>query len=138
LNSIHNAILKFKNYITQVVASIVNTLNEPLPILFHDPAGHFWQNGSSLLKTFQSLGMILVYLGFEIAPEKKIAWGKIWRTQRPPSVTTQGDNMPRKHLSENSEETMRCVDCCTILLKPHIFCSMFIEKIIQFRLEKVL
>jgi hypothetical protein len=22
--------------------------------------------------------------------------------------------------------------CCTILLKPHIFCSMFIEKIVQF------
>jgi hypothetical protein len=27
---------------------------------------------------------------------------------------------------------------CTILLKPHIFCSMFIENIIQFRPERVL
>jgi hypothetical protein len=46
--------------------------------------------------------------------------------------------MPRKHFSENSELTTRCVGCCTILLNPHIFCSMFIEKIIQFRPEEVL
>jgi hypothetical protein len=66
-NSIHNAVLKFKNYIIQVAAFIVDTLIEPLPVIFHDPAGHFGR------KTFQSLGTMLVYLGFEVAPEKKIA-----------------------------------------------------------------
>jgi hypothetical protein len=35
-----------------------------------------------------------VYLGFEVAPEKKIAWGQIWRTRRPPDVTTQGVTCP--------------------------------------------
>jgi hypothetical protein len=37
----HNAVLKFKNYITQVAAIIVDTLIEPLPVRFHDPAE--WQ-----------------------------------------------------------------------------------------------
>jgi hypothetical protein len=51
----------FKNYVTQVLAFIVNTLIEPLPVVFHDPAGHFGQNGSRFLgyrlpKSFQSLG----------------------------------------------------------------------------------
>jgi hypothetical protein len=83
----------FKNYITQVAAFIVDTLIEPLPIVFHDPAGHFGQNGSNLLgyrllKSFQILGTMLVYLGFEVAPEKKIAPGQIWRMQQPPSVAT--------------------------------------------------
>jgi hypothetical protein len=64
LNSIHDAVLKFKNYITEAVAFIVNTLIEPLLAIFHDPAGHFGQNGSNflgyrLLKTFQSLGTML-------------------------------------------------------------------------------
>jgi hypothetical protein len=103
---------------------------------------HFGWNGSNflgyrLLKTFQSLETMLVYLGFEVAPEKKIARGQIWRIWRPPIVTTQGDNMPRKHFSKNFEWTTRCVVCCTIFLKLHIFCSVFIEKIIQFRPEKV-
>jgi hypothetical protein len=76
LNSIHNAVLKFKSYITQVAALIVDTLIESLLVLFHDPTGHFGRNGISflgyrLLKTFQSLGIMLVYLGFEVAPEKK-------------------------------------------------------------------
>jgi hypothetical protein len=31
------------------------------------------------------------------------------------------------NICQNSEWTTRCVGCCTILLKPHIFCSMFIE-----------
>jgi hypothetical protein len=133
----------FKNYITQVAAFIVHTLIEPFLVVFHDPVGHFGQNGSNflgyrLLKSFQSLGTMLVYLGFEVAPEKKIAHGQTWQMWRPPNVTTQGDDMPRKHFSENSYRTTRCVGCCTILLKPHIFCSMFIEKIIQFRTEKVL
>jgi hypothetical protein len=75
LNSIHNAVLKFKNYI-KVAAFFVDTLIESLMVLFHDPAGHFGWNGSNflgyrLLKTFQSLGMMLVYLGFEVASEKK-------------------------------------------------------------------
>jgi hypothetical protein len=100
----------FKNYITQVMAFIVNTLTEPLPVVFHDPVGHFRWNGSNflcyrLLMGFQSLGTMLVYLGFEVAPEKKIARGQIWR---PLDVTTQGDNMPRKHFSENSEQMTRC------------------------------
>jgi hypothetical protein len=74
---IHNAALKFKNYITQVAAFIVDALIEPLPGLFHDSAGHFGRNGSNflryrLLKTFQSLETMLVYLGFEVAPEKKL------------------------------------------------------------------
>jgi hypothetical protein len=78
----HNTVLKFKNYITQVATFIVDTLVEPLPVLFHDPAGHFGWNGSNflgylLLKTFQSLGTMLVYLGFEVAPETKIAQGEI-------------------------------------------------------------
>jgi hypothetical protein len=81
---------------------------------------------------------MLVYLGFEVATEKKIARCQIWRMRRLPDVPTQGDNMSRKHFSENSERTTRCVGCCSILLKPHILCSMFIEKIIQFRPEKVL
>jgi hypothetical protein len=126
-----------------MAAFIVDTLIEPLPVLFHDAMGHFEQNGSNflgyrLLKTFQNLGTMLVYLGFEVAPEKKIAWGQIWRARRPTDITMQGDKMPRKHFSDNSERTTRCVGCCTILLKPHIFCFMLIEKIIQFRPEKVL
>jgi hypothetical protein len=84
------------------------------------------------------LGTMLVYLGFEVAPKKEISRGQIWRKRLPTDVTTQGDKMPRKHLSENSKRTTRCVGCCTVLLKPHIFCSMFIENIIQFRPEKVL
>jgi hypothetical protein len=65
-----------KNYITQVAAFTVDTLIEPLPVLFHDPAGHFGRNvsnflGYHLIKTFQSLGMMIIYLGFEVAPEKK-------------------------------------------------------------------
>jgi hypothetical protein len=69
-------ILKCKNYITQVAAFIVDTLIEPLAVLFHDPAGHFGRNGNNflgyrLLKTVQSLGTMLVYLGFEVTPEKK-------------------------------------------------------------------
>jgi hypothetical protein len=76
LNAVHNAVLKFKKYVTQVAGSIVDTLTEPLPVLFHDPADHFEQIGSNflgyrLLKTLQSLGMMLVYLGFEVTPEKK-------------------------------------------------------------------
>jgi hypothetical protein len=38
--------MHFKNYITQVVAFIADKLIEPLPIVFHDPAGRFqleWQ-----------------------------------------------------------------------------------------------
>jgi hypothetical protein len=63
--------LKFINYVTQVAA-----LCDTLPVLFRDPACHFGRNGSKflgyrLLKTSQSLGTVLVYLGFEIAPEKK-------------------------------------------------------------------
>jgi hypothetical protein len=90
----HNAVSKFKNYITQVTAFIVNILIEPLPVLFHEPAGYFGWNGSSflsyrLLKTFQSLGTMLVYLGFEVVPGKKITQGKIWRMWRPPYVTTK-------------------------------------------------
>jgi hypothetical protein len=84
------------------------------------------------------LGTMLVYLGFEVAPEKQIARGQNWRTRRTPDVTTQGDNMSRKHFSGNSERTSRCVGCWTILLKLHIFCSIVIEKIIRFRPEKVL
>jgi hypothetical protein len=126
-----------------VAAFIVGTLIEPLPVLFHGPAGHFGRNGSNfldyrLLKTFQSFGPMLVYLGFEVVPEKKIARGEIRRTRRPTNVTTQEDNMSKKHFSENSERTARCVSFCTILLKQQIFCSTFIEKIIQFRPEKVL
>jgi hypothetical protein len=34
LTSIYNAVLKFKNYVTQVAAFIVDTLTEPLPVLF--------------------------------------------------------------------------------------------------------
>jgi hypothetical protein len=49
MNSIHNAALKFKNYITEVAAFIADTLIEPLPVLFHDPAGHFGWNGSNFL-----------------------------------------------------------------------------------------
>jgi hypothetical protein len=65
-----------KNYITQVAAFIVDTLIEPPPVVFHYPAGHFRWNGSYFLgyrprKSFQSLGMMLVYLGFKVAPEKK-------------------------------------------------------------------
>jgi hypothetical protein len=76
LNSTHNAVIKFKNYITQVAAFTVDSLIEPLPVLFHDPAGHFGRNGSNflryhLLKTFQSLGTMMVYLDIEVAPEKK-------------------------------------------------------------------
>jgi hypothetical protein len=76
LNSIHNTVLKFENYITQVAAFVVDSLIEPLPVLFHDPTGHFGRNGSDfqgyrLLKTFKSLGTMLVYLGFEAASEKK-------------------------------------------------------------------
>jgi hypothetical protein len=99
LNSIYNAVLKFQNYITQVVAFTVYTLIEHPPVLFHHPAGRFGRCGSNflgycLLKTFQSLGMMLVYLGFEVAPKKEMAWGQIWRTRQPHDVTTQGDNMP--------------------------------------------
>jgi hypothetical protein len=87
LISMHNAVLKFKNYITQVTAFIAYTLTELLPVLFHDPAGHFGRNGSNflgyrLLKTFQSLGTMSVYLGFEVASEKKIARGQIRRKRR--------------------------------------------------------
>jgi hypothetical protein len=76
LNSIYNAVLKFKNDITQVAAFIVDTLIEPLPVFFHHPSGHFGFNGSNFLDyrlfmTFQSLGTMLVYLGFEVAPERK-------------------------------------------------------------------
>jgi hypothetical protein len=44
--------------------------------MLHDPVGHFGWNGSNflghrLLKTFQNLGMMFVYLGFEVAKEKK-------------------------------------------------------------------
>jgi hypothetical protein len=65
-----------KNYITQVAAFIVDTLLEPLPVVFHVAAGHFEWNNSEflsyrLLKSFQSLGAMLVYLGFKVAPEKK-------------------------------------------------------------------
>jgi hypothetical protein len=131
----HNSVLKFKNFITQVMASIATTLTEPLPVLFHDPAGHFGRNGSNflgyrLLKTFQSLGTMLLYLDFEVVSEKKPHEVK--------SGERGGHPMPRKHFSENSERTTRCVVFCTILLKPHIFCSKFIEKIIQFRPEKII
>jgi hypothetical protein len=34
LNSVHNTVLEFKNYITQVAAFIVDTLIEPVPVLF--------------------------------------------------------------------------------------------------------
>jgi hypothetical protein len=67
---------------------------------------------------------MLVYLGFEVAPERKP------HVVRSGDVTTQGNNMPKKHFSENSERTTRFVGRCTILLK-HIFCSMLLEKIIQ-------
>jgi hypothetical protein len=35
--------------------------------------------------------------------------------------------VPRNHFSQNSERATRCVGCCTILLKPHIFCSVLIQ-----------
>jgi hypothetical protein len=76
LNSIHNAVLKFKNHITEVAAFIVHTLIAPALAFFHGPADHFGRNGSNflgyrLLKTFQSLGTMFLYLGFEVAPEDK-------------------------------------------------------------------
>jgi hypothetical protein len=37
----HNAVLKFKIYITQVEALFVDTLIGPLSVLFLDHAGHF-------------------------------------------------------------------------------------------------
>jgi hypothetical protein len=57
LNSIHNVVLKFKNYINQVAIFIVDTLAEPLPVHFHEHVGHFGRNGNNflgycLLKTF--------------------------------------------------------------------------------------
>jgi hypothetical protein len=63
-----------------VAAFIVDTLIEPLPVLFHDPAAHFGRNGNNflgyrLLNTFQNVGTMLVYLGFEVAPEKKKSRG---------------------------------------------------------------
>jgi len=39
---------------------------------------------------------MFVNLCFEVAPEKKIARGQIWRTRRPSVITTEGDNMSRK------------------------------------------
>jgi hypothetical protein len=85
LNSMHNAVFKFRNYVTQVAAFIVDILIEPLPVFFYDPKGHFGRNdrnflGYRLLKTFQILGTTLVYLDFGVAPEKKIARCQIWRT----------------------------------------------------------
>jgi hypothetical protein len=61
---------------TQVATFIVDTLIETLTVFFHYPAGRFGRKGSSFLgyrlfKTFQSLGTMLLYLGFEITPEKK-------------------------------------------------------------------
>jgi hypothetical protein len=41
--------LKFKYCITQVAAFIIDTLIEPLPVFFHDSAGHFGRNGSNFL-----------------------------------------------------------------------------------------
>jgi hypothetical protein len=49
LKILNNAILKFRKYITQVAALIVDTLSEPLPVLFHDPLAHFGRNGSNFL-----------------------------------------------------------------------------------------
>jgi hypothetical protein len=37
MNSIYNAVLKFRNYITEVAAFIVDTLIEPLPVLYIIP-----------------------------------------------------------------------------------------------------
>jgi hypothetical protein len=54
----HNAVLKSRNFITQVAAFIVDTLIEPLQVLFHEPASNFERIGSIflgyfLLKIFQ-------------------------------------------------------------------------------------
>ena len=73
----------FKQNITQVAASIVDMLTDPLSVVFDDVASHFRQNGSNflnyhLLNSFQSLGTMLVYLGFEVASEKKVAGCQIW------------------------------------------------------------
>jgi hypothetical protein len=106
LNGIHNAILKFNN-ITQMAAYIVDTLIAPLSILFHDPADHFGRNGSNflgyrLLKTFQSLQTMSVYLSFEVTPEKKSHSVKLANT-----AATRCHHTRRQHaqefFSENSE-----------------------------------
>jgi hypothetical protein len=49
LNNIHNVVLKFKTYITRMAAFFVDTLIEPLPVLFHDPVDNFERNGSNFL-----------------------------------------------------------------------------------------
>jgi hypothetical protein len=80
-----------------VAAFIVGTLIEPLPVLFHDPAGHFGRNGRNflgyrLLKTFQSL----VYLGFEVAREKKFSRGSNLAT----TAATRYHHATRQHAQE--------------------------------------
>jgi hypothetical protein len=75
-----------KNYITQVAAFIVDTLIEPLAVLFHDPAGHFGRNGNNFLgyrlrKTVQSLGTMLVYPGIQVA-SKKNKWQEVKSGER--------------------------------------------------------
>lgn len=37
----------FKNYITQIVVFIVDTLIEPILVVFHNPTDHFGKDGSN-------------------------------------------------------------------------------------------
>lgn len=68
--------MKFKNYIIQVFVSIIDTLNEPLLIIFHQfeiiSGGNFLDY--CFPKSLQSLGTTLVRFFLKLAPKKKTTW----------------------------------------------------------------
>lgn len=60
-----------------------------------------------LLK-FRDVETMLIHLGFELAPKKSHG------DKSGERINSQGDNMLRKHFSQNSELAQSCVGCCTI------------------------
>jgi hypothetical protein len=100
LNGVDNAVSTLN---TQVAAFIADALIEPLAVLFHDHAGHFGRNG----RNFLGYRLVLVYLGFEVAADKKITEDKSGehggRPMSPSKETTCPGNISLRIPSERRD-----------------------------------
>ena len=72
------------------------------------------------LQIIQRTGFVSVNTRFQIPPKKKITRWKIGRARGPRHVSETGNEVPRKHVSNNGHWLVCSVRCGTILLKPHM------------------